>query len=147
MSHFQGTYNDEVIRRLLVLKKLDGYPVIREVMEEEKEEEMTTLDMKEIQNMAEKLDADEVTFLQRDQICYFGKSLKVYRQLLKALFTIWQNFEPTLANILCNWANYIHINGQILKSSLAIWSHCLPIKSILTYFTLNRSVSIQIHCD
>ena len=74
-------------------------------MEEEKEEEMTTLDMKEIQNMAEKLDADEVTFLQRDQICYFGKSLKVYRQLLKALFTIWQNFEPTLANILCYWAN------------------------------------------
>ena len=57
----QGTYNDEVIRRLLVLKKLDGYPVIREVMEEEKEEEMTTLDMKEIQNMAEKL--DEVNFL------------------------------------------------------------------------------------
>ena len=30
-------------------------------MEEEKEEEMTTLDMKEIQNMAEKL--DEVNFL------------------------------------------------------------------------------------
>ena len=57
----QGTYNVEVIRRLLVLKKLDGYPVIREVMEEEKEEEMTTLDMKEIQNMAEKL--DEVNFL------------------------------------------------------------------------------------
>ena len=57
----QGTYNDEVIRRLLVVKKLDGYPVIREVMEEEKEEEMTTLDMKEIQNMAEKL--DEVNFL------------------------------------------------------------------------------------
>ncbi len=49
-------------RRLLVLKKLDGYPVIREVMEEEKEEEMTTLDMKEIQNMAQKLEADEVGF-------------------------------------------------------------------------------------
>ncbi len=60
LLHNQGTYNDEVIRRLLVLKKLDGYPVIREVMEEEKEEEMTTLDMKEIQNMAEKLEADEV---------------------------------------------------------------------------------------
>jgi hypothetical protein len=51
-----------VTRRLLVLKKLDGYPVIREVMEEEKEEEMTTLDMKEIQNMAQKLEADEVGF-------------------------------------------------------------------------------------
>ncbi len=31
-------------------------------MEEEKEEEMTTLDMKEIQNMAQKLEADEVGF-------------------------------------------------------------------------------------
>ena len=67
----QGTYNDEVIRRLLVLKKLDGYPVIREVLEEEKEEEMTTLDMKEIQNMAEKLEADEVCLTSQ----YFGKLL------------------------------------------------------------------------
>ena len=36
---------------------------------------------------------------------HFGKILKVFGQLLKALFTIWQNFEPTLANILCYWAN------------------------------------------
>jgi hypothetical protein len=49
-----------VIRRVLVLKKLDGFPVIRENMEEEKEEEMTTLDMKEIQNMAEELEVDQV---------------------------------------------------------------------------------------
>ena len=54
----QGTYNDEVVKRLLVLKKLDGYPVIREVLEKEEEEEMTTLDMKEIQNMAEELDVE-----------------------------------------------------------------------------------------
>ena len=46
------------MKRLLVLKKLDGFPVIREVLEEEKEEEMTTLDMKEIQNMAEELDVE-----------------------------------------------------------------------------------------
>jgi hypothetical protein len=58
--YFEGTYNDEVIRRVLVLKKLDGFPVIRENMEEEKEEEMTTLDMKEIQNMAEELEVDQV---------------------------------------------------------------------------------------
>ena len=49
-----------MIRRVLVLKKLDGFPVIRENMEEEKEEEMTTLDMKEIQNMAEELEVDQV---------------------------------------------------------------------------------------
>ena len=54
----QGTYNDEVVKRLLVLKKLDGFPVIREVLEEEKEEEKTTLDIKEIQNMAEELDGE-----------------------------------------------------------------------------------------
>jgi ribosomal silencing factor RsfS len=45
------------MRRLLVLKKLDGYPVIREVLDEEKEEDVTTLDIREIQNMAGKLDA------------------------------------------------------------------------------------------
>ena len=59
--NFEGTYNDEVIRRVLVLKKLDGFPVIRENLEEEKEEEMTTLDMKEIQNMAEELEVDQVS--------------------------------------------------------------------------------------
>ena len=32
---------------------------------------------------------------------HFGKILKVIGQLLKALFTIWQNLQPTLANILC----------------------------------------------
>jgi len=47
----------------LVLKKLDGYPVIREVLEEEKEEEMTTMDIREIQNMAEELDVDQEYFL------------------------------------------------------------------------------------
>ncbi len=59
----QGTYNDEVIKRLLVLKKLDGYPVIREVLEEEKEEEMTTMDIREIQNMADELDVENVSFM------------------------------------------------------------------------------------
>ena len=63
---YQGTYNDEVIKRLLVLKKLDGYPVIREVLEEEKEEEMTTMDIREIQNMAEELDVDQECFFSRD---------------------------------------------------------------------------------
>ena len=36
---------------------------------------------------------------------HFSKILKVFGQLLKASFTIWQNFEPTLANILCSRAN------------------------------------------
>ena len=34
---------------------------------------------------------------------HFGKILKVFGQLLKALFTIWQNFVPSLTKILCYW--------------------------------------------
>ena len=34
-----------------------------------------------------------------------GEILKVFRQFLKALLTICQNFDPTLANILCYWTN------------------------------------------
>lgn len=56
----------------MVLKKLDGFPVIRENMEEEKEEEMTTLDMKEIQNMAEELEVDQV----HRSFCYTYKTAR-----------------------------------------------------------------------
>ena len=35
----------------------------------------------------------------------FDKILKEVGQLLKAFFTIGQSFEPTLANILWQWAN------------------------------------------
>jgi len=49
-----------------VLKKLDGYPVIREQLEEEKEESSATLDINEIQNMAEKLSSNQVNFIIND---------------------------------------------------------------------------------
>ena len=40
------------------------------------------------------------------EISALWQNLKVVGQLLKALFTIWHlGFEPTLANILCYWAN------------------------------------------
>eukprot|EP00095_Tigriopus_kingsejongensis_P007799 snap_masked-scaffold370_size193435-processed-gene-0.22 protein:Tk07799 transcript:snap_masked-scaffold370_size193435-processed-gene-0.22-mRNA-1 annotation:"dynein light chain axonemal" len=47
-----GRYTDDVIKRLLYLKKLDGYPVIREVEEEETEELSGTMDLQEIDRMA-----------------------------------------------------------------------------------------------
>ncbi len=52
-----GKYNDEVIKRLLYLRKLDGFPVIRENEEEATEEVSGTLDLEEINRMAE--DSDE----------------------------------------------------------------------------------------
>ena len=73
----QGTYNDEVVKRLLVLKKLDGYPVIREVLEKEEEEEMTTLDMKEIQNMAEELDVEVGLHVSVQRVKFIGPGFKL----------------------------------------------------------------------
>ena len=45
-------YIDEVIKRLLCLKKLDGYPVIRELDNDEDEEVSSLLDMNEIEKLA-----------------------------------------------------------------------------------------------
>ena len=39
------------------------------------------------------------------EISPLWQNFEVFGQLLKALFTILQNFEPTLANNLCFWAN------------------------------------------
>jgi len=51
-------YTDEVIKRLLILKKLDGYPVIRELDNDEEEEVSSILDMNEIDRLA-KGDSDD----------------------------------------------------------------------------------------
>ena len=45
-------YIDEVIKRLLFLKKLDGYPVIRELDNDDEEEVSSLLDMNEIEKLA-----------------------------------------------------------------------------------------------
>ena len=56
---------------------------------------------------------------------HFGKILKVFGKHLKALFTIWQNFEPTLANILCYATNlYPYKWPNIEKQS----SHLVTLK-------------------
>lgn len=54
-----GKYTDEVIKRLLYLRKLDGFPVIREVEEEETEEVSGTLDLQEIDRMAQDDDDED----------------------------------------------------------------------------------------
>jgi hypothetical protein len=47
-----GKYTEEVIKRLLYLKKLDGFPVIRESDGNDDEEVSSTLGIEEIENMA-----------------------------------------------------------------------------------------------
>ena len=47
-----GKYTDEVTKRLLYLKKLDGYPVIRTTDNDDDEDVKSTLDAEEIENMA-----------------------------------------------------------------------------------------------
>ncbi len=55
-----GRYTEEVVRRLLYLRKLDGFPVIRESEEEAAEETGDgTLDLEEINRMAEDSDQDD----------------------------------------------------------------------------------------
>ena len=54
-----GKYNDEITKRLLYLKKLDGFPVIRNVEVAEEEEVNEVLEMEEIDRMANEGDDDE----------------------------------------------------------------------------------------
>ena len=59
-------------------------------------------------------------------------------QLFKGLFGIWQNFEPTLSKITCNWAIFIDVNGRpnmvtlLEKDFCSLWS-----KRILNFPPLN----------
>ncbi len=61
LSAAAGTskYTDEVTRRLLYLRKLDGFPVIRDSEEEATEELSGTLDLEEIERMAADSDENE----------------------------------------------------------------------------------------
>ena len=54
-----GKYNEEVAKRLLYLKKLDGFPVIRMMVEDDSVEVSATLDLKEIQRMAGEVEEEE----------------------------------------------------------------------------------------
>ena len=44
---------------------------------------------------------------------------------MSGLFSVWQNFEPTLAKIKFYWAISYRCKCPIIwKNNLAIWSHC-----------------------
>ena len=47
------------------------------------------------------------TYLVNYRIVYF-----------EGLFSIWHNFESTLANFVCFWAIFILVNGHIMKIKL-----------------------------
>ena len=69
----------------------------------------------------------------------FAKRLTSLWQNFDGLFLIWQNVEPTLANLWLCWANFQCYNWQILKNNLTIWSHWIrqPYSS---------KVAILVHC-
>ena len=55
--------------------------------------------------------------------------LKVW-QFLDSLLIIWQNVEPSLEIFQCYWAHcHCYKFANIEKSNVAIWSHCLRIKT------------------
>ena len=54
-----GTYRAEVTKRLLKLKKLDGFPVIRDEVEEDEDDVKSTLDMDEIEDMTRGDEGDD----------------------------------------------------------------------------------------
>ena len=52
------------------------------------------------------------------------KNLQSVGQFFKGLFTIWQNFDHTLANFVCHWANFHWCIWRNVENNPAIWSHC-----------------------
>ena len=58
------------------------------------------------------------------KFCHLSKALNVFEQFLKALNSIWQIFQPTLANFYAIGPICIAWNGQIFKNNIPIWSHC-----------------------
>ena len=50
-------------------------------------------------------------------------NFKYQSQFWKALFSIWQHFEPPLATFYAIGNICTVANGQVLKCNLAIWSH------------------------
>ena len=71
------------------------------------------------------------------EISPLWQNFKVFGQLLKALFTIWQNFEPILAIFYAIGQIYIPINGQILK---IVWPSGHTASIILLRSTLSLNI-------
>ena len=60
-------------------------------------------------------------FLEISPLWHNFKSLG---QCFETLFSIWQNFNHTLAKMLCYWTFFFLVDVQIFLTNLAIWSHC-----------------------
>ena len=55
---------------------------------------------------------------------HFGEILQYLPKDFKLFSRILQNLDPTLANLLCYWANIHVVNGQNWAHHLATWPHC-----------------------
>ena len=66
-----------------------------------------------------------------DRVTRFGKISPLWQKLNslwqfnEGLFGIWQILLPTSANFVYNWANFVVVNGQIMNTLKATWSHCV----------------------
>ena len=59
------------------------------------------------------------------KISPLSQNFKKFWPFLEQLFSIWQNCEPTLANILYFWANFHCSQWPNIEKNTAIWSHCV----------------------
>ena len=66
------------------------------------------------------------TWVQCDQIWQNIATLAAFLnlcQIVEGLFSVWQNFEPTLAKLLCFGAASQCCEWPNMKNNIAIWSH------------------------
>ena len=58
------------------------------------------------------------------EISPLGQTFKSILQTFEGLFSVWQSFEPTLAQIFMNFGQiWAFVSCQIMKNILAVWSH------------------------
>ena len=76
-----------------------------------------------------------------DEISPLWQHWKNLWQCFEGLLSIWQNFEPTLANLLCY---FLVLNGQNWTDHLAIWSHFNEVAEWLDLFPQLPSLSLPL---
>ena len=48
----------------------------------------------------------EISVTRVGEISPLWHNLTRYGQIFESLFSIWHSYEPTLANVVCHWANF-----------------------------------------
>ena len=80
-----------------------------------------TSDEKNVKICGQGLDECSVTRLGKNSQLW--QNFKSLWQIFDTLFLIWQTVEPTLANLLHDWANFHFCKWPNIENNLTIWSH------------------------